>query len=265
MFKVTKYPQGTFSWTDCSSTNAAEAKKFYVALMGWKSNDLPMGDGQFYHMFEQDGESVGGLGQMQAADEGQSMPSHWNSYVTVDDVDAMTTKAKELGATVLEEPFDVFNEGRMSLVQDPTGASFAMWQPKETIGAGIVNTPGAMTWNELMTRDTASAMKFYGELFGWTFQKVDNMDYYMVMNNGRVNGGIMALSEEWGDAPASWMVYFSVADIEDAVAKVNANGGKVINGINDAEGIGRFAIIADPCGAQCSVIQLLQPQPWDLN
>jgi len=265
MFKVIKYPQGTFSWADCSSTNAAEAKKFYANLMGWNSNDLPMGDGQFYYMFQNDGESVAGLGQIQPAMQEQGMSSRWNNYITVDDVDAMTAKAKELGATVLEEPFDVFDSGRMSVVQDPTGGAIAMWQANNHIGSGLVNTPGAMTWNELMTSDTTKACKFYEELFGWTFQKMENMDYYLITNNGRMNGGIMGLNEAWGNVSSEWIVYFSVANIEDAVEKVKANGGKVVNGISDAEGIGRFAIISDPADAHCAIIQLLQPQSWDLN
>lgn len=265
MFKVTKYPQGAFSWADCSSTNANEVKKFYADLMGWNSNDLPMGDGQFYYMFEKDGESVAGLGQIQPALQEQGIPSRWNNYITVEDVDAMTARAKELGATVLEEPFDVFDSGRMSYVQDPTGGGFAMWQPNKHIGSGLVNTPGAMTWNELMTSDTAKATKFYEELFGWTLQKMENVDYYLIMNNGRMNGGIVGLKEAWGNVSSEWITYFSVANIEDAVEKVKANGGKIINDVEAAEGIGRFAIISDPHNARCAIIQLLQPQAWDLN
>jgi hypothetical protein len=265
MYKVTKYPQGTFSWADCVSTDAAKAKKFYAELMGWGINDIPMSDDEFYTMFQSQDVPVSGLGQMQKELQEMGIPSHWNNYVAVDDVDAMTEKAKELGATDIQGPFDIFDSGRLSFLQDPSGARFGLWQAYNHIGAGLVNTPGAMAWNELMTRDTAAATKFYSELLGWQVQKDENMDYHYIMNNGRMNGGIMPLSEEWGDAPSAWMVYFSVADVDAAVEKVKANGGKVITDIIDAQGIGRFAIIADPAGAHCSVIQLEQPQTWEDN
>lgn len=265
MFKVTKYPQGTFSWADCVSTDSAKAKQFYADVMGWHINDMPMGDGQFYTMFEKEGASVAGLGQIQPELAAQGVPSHWNSYVTVDDVDAMAEKARGLGATIIQEPFDVFDSGRMTFFQDPTGARLAMWQPNNHIGAGLVNTPGAMTWNELATRDVDGACKFYSDLFGWETRSAGNQDYYFIRNNGRSNGGIMALSADWGDAPSTWMVYFSVANVDATVKNAQAKGGTLKSPVTDVPTIGRFAVIGDPAGAACTVIQLSQPEPWTVE
>ncbi|MCI0714334.1 MAG: VOC family protein [Chloroflexi bacterium] len=262
MYKVKKYSQGTFSWADNSSTNTAAAKTFYEKVMGWGANDVPMGEGQVYTLFQCDGADAAGLGPMQPEMVAAGVPSNWTSYVTVDDVDAMTAKVKKLGGTVIAEPFDVFDNGRMTVLQDPTGATVALWQPNTHIGAGVVNKPGAMSWNELYTRDVAKARDFYGTLLGWTFQKVEGMEYYTIQNNGRMNGGIMELSPEWGDAPSHWMVYFSVEDVDKTAEAIKANGGTLHGDIMDAGGIGRFVLADDPSGAAAAYIQLDAPDSW---
>ena len=58
--------------------------------------------------------------------------------------------------------------GRMAVLQDPTGAVFQVWQAKNSIGAKILNEPGALCWTELTTTDTKAAEAFYTKLFGWT-------------------------------------------------------------------------------------------------
>jgi len=99
-------------------------------------------------------------------------------------------------------------------------------------------------------------------LLGWEFQKLEDRDYYTILNDGRVNGGMILMTDEWGDMPAHWMVYFSVESIDDAVEKVRQLGGNIHVPITPAPGVGRFAMIADPQGAASYLIQLDQPQPW---
>jgi predicted enzyme related to lactoylglutathione lyase len=245
------------------STDAEKAKKFYVAVMGWDYEDLDMGNGMSYTMLKSEGENVAGLGPMPPDMVSQGIPSLWNSYVSVDNVDAMVNKATSLGGTVIMEAMDVFDSGRMVMLQDPSGATLGLWQAQNHIGAGLVNTPGAMTWNELATRDTAAAQKFLEGLFGWEFVKDEASGYMSIKNKGRYNGGIMELSEEWGDVPPNWAVYFSVADIDDTVAKVKANGGSTMTDIMEAANVGRFAVIADPTGGVCTLMQSTAPQPWE--
>lgn len=260
MFKVTKYPHGTFCWADCNSTDPAKGKQFYAQLMGWDTDDLPLGDGMIYTMFKQGGSQVAAIGPMNPNQP--PMPSFWSSYVKVDDSDALVKKVTEAGGTVILEPMDVFDSGRMTMIQDPTGAFLGLWQPQNHIGAQLVNTPGAMTWNELATRDSQKARDFLGHVFGWQFQKAEHMDYYYILNRGRMNGGIMQMDASWGDIPANWMVYFSVKDIDATAAKASSLGGKLMQPIMEASGTGRFAIIADPQGAVSSFIQLVEPQTW---
>lgn len=261
-FTVDKYPHGTFSWADGNSTDQAKAKQFYAAVMGWTYEDMPLGDDMFYTQFKQAGQNVAGLGQLMPDMIAQGVPSHWMSYVAVDNTDAVAAKVAELGGMVIMPPMDVFEQGRMALFQDPTGAQFGVWQAGIHHGSGLVNVPGSMTWNELATRDAAKAQAFYGGLFGWEFRKDDNMDYYYFTNKGRPNGGIVPMTEEWGDMPPHWMVYFAVADLDTTLEAVKANGGSQPMDVIEAPGVGRFAIVNDPAGATFTIMQSEQPQPW---
>lgn len=262
MYKVTKYPHGTFSWADCSTSDWSAGKQFYSEIMGWESEDLPIGEGQFYTMFKQDGENVGAISQIQPEMKEQGIPSHWNTYITVDDVDALVEKVKLAGGTIIAEPFDVLEAGRQMIIQDTTGATVSLWQAKDSIGAGLVNTVGAMLWNELMTREPDKAKEFYSELLGWEFQQDGTPGYDTIVNKGRMNGAIMTLGEEYGDAPSTWMVYYNVADIDVTLEKIKAKGG-AIHVQAEAEGVGKFAFVADAQGATFYVMQAKMIDTWE--
>jgi hypothetical protein len=262
MYKVSKYPQGTFSWADCTSTDAAKAIPFYHAVMGWSSRDEPIPGGGVYTMFQCDGETVAAISQMSPEQASNGMPSVWLNYVTVDDVDAMAAKIPALGGTLTLPPMDVMDEGRMLLLQDPGGAQLALWQPKNHIGASVVNKPGAMSWNELATRDLDTVKTFYGELLGWEFQKVPDMAYHTITNNGRMNGGMIEMTDEWAGMPSHWMVYFSVEDCDAAVQKAEADGGKVGVPPTDIPA-GRFAVLSDPAGAHFTIMKASRVDPWE--
>ena len=258
-YTVTKYPQGTFSWADFFSKDIAASKAFLTALFGWTSEDMPTTLGKpDYTMFSLDGHYV--AGGSPAFDP--NMPSFWNNYISVDNVDEMVAKAESLGAKITMPAMDVLDSGRMSTIQDPIGAHVSLWQPKKHIGAGIVNTPGAMTWNELYTPDLETAKKFYTDLFGWTYDIDEKNDgYTTIMNRGRMNGGMMQITEEMMGMPPSWAVYFTVKDMDTAVAKVKELGGQVH--MQKDVTVGKIAMIADPAGASFMLIQMsMTPQEW---
>lgn len=261
MYTVTKYPQGTFSWADASLIDPEKAKPFYTGLFGWGKEEVPMSDSETYTMFKMDGKDVVGLGPMQDEMKKQGVPSHWNSYISVDDVDATAAKVKEHGGTVIAEPFDVFDSGRMAVVQDPTGAVVSFWQPNKHIGSGVVNKPGAVLWNELATRDVEKAKDFYNKVVGWEY-KTDERNYTMIVNKGRMNGGIMEMDENFGDMPPVWSVYFNIADLDKALKDVEKLGGKIIMGKTSAGDIGDFALVADPTGAVFNIMQANEVEAW---
>src|SRR5215211_3253964 len=240
MGERTSHAPGTFSWVDLATSDADGAKVFYGGLLGWVFEDMPVPDSPPYSMARLGGRAVAAL----YPKRDEQAPSAWLSYVTVEDADATAEHAGELGATVISEPFEVLEAGRMAVLQDPTGAVFAIWQPRASIGAELVNDPGALCLNQLNTTDPQSAQAFYGGLFGWTFHGIESGGpaYWGINNGDRLNGGMMA------GEPSHWLAYFTTADIDASAAKVGELGGRVALGPVPVPG-GRIAVAADPQGA----------------
>ncbi len=257
MFKVTKYPHGAFSWAENVSTDPESAKAFYLDLFGWGKYEFPIDENNTYTMFQHQDENAAALSGMIP----EGVPSFWFNYVTVEDVDALADVVTANGGTVVQGPWDVFDSGRMLLIQDLEGAHLGLWQPRNHIGAGIVNTVGAMCWNELLTRDAATAKTFYGNLLGWEFYGDER--YTHISNRGRNNGGMMEMDENFGEMPAMWMVYFHVADIDAAMKRTQELGGRVVTQKMEAPDNGWFTVIEDPAGAVFYIMQLEKADPWE--
>jgi predicted enzyme related to lactoylglutathione lyase len=249
MGERTQYTPGTFSWTDLNTTDQDAAKAFYSALFGWEITDMPVGEDAVYSMAAIDGKWVGAISPQPQQQRDAGVPSAWNSYVTVTDADEAAARATELGATVHAPPFDVMDAGRMAVVQDPQGAWFLLWQPKDHIGAGLVNAPGALAWNELGSPDVDGSATFYGDLLGWTTLPMEGADPpYLVVSNsdGHSNGGIRPPAPP--GTPPFWLVYFGSADLDVSLAKVSELGGNVLVGNTDI-GIAKIAVVQDGQGA----------------
>ena len=257
MGKRERYEPGTFCWVDLATTDPEGAKAFYGELFGWEAEDMPAGEGATYTMLRLDGDYVCALYEMDAEQREQGIPPYWFSYVSVDDADATASRARELGGTVYGEAFEVLDAGRMAVVGDPTGATFAAWQPRAHIGARRVNDPGCLTLNELHTRDPEAAITFYAGLFGWETEviEVNGEPVYGSINNaGALNGGLMPMTEQNGDAPSYWLPYFTVTSTEGAVAKIRDLGGKLMAGPLDVPA-GRIAAVSDPQGAAFALFE----------
>jgi uncharacterized protein len=244
MGERTSHAPGTFSWADLPTTDPDGAKRFYGELFGWEFDDAPLPEGGVYTMIRKDGKEVAALFQ---GDEG--MPVAWNSYVTVETAQAAAARAAELGGTVMSEPFDVLDAGRMAVVQDPAGAVTCVWEPRDSIGAALVNVPGALTLNQLNTTDPEDATRFYSGLFGWRFEQVAAGDppYWGIYLGDRLNGGMMPLPPG-SPAPPHWLVYFGSPDADADGAQIGELGGQVLVGPMDVPG-GRIVAGQDPQGA----------------
>ena len=240
-----RHEHGAFSWTDLSTPDADGARDFYGPLLGWEFVDEPIPEeagGGVYRMARIDGRAAAAM-----YETSERHPA-WASYVTVDDVDAMAARAKELGANLMGEPFDVMTTGRMALVQDPTGAVFAMWQPRDSIGAEIVNAPGALSMNQLNTSDPEAAQRFYADLFGWRAERVPgDTPYWGIYRGDRLNGGMMPLPPG-APMPSHWLVYFGIDALEAAIERIASAGGSVMVGPQEVPS-GRFVVAQDPQGA----------------
>jgi hypothetical protein len=243
MGERTSHAPGTFSWADLSTSDTDGAKAFYTGLLGWGTEDTPIPEGGVYTMLTKGELPVAALS---AAREGQ--PPAWNSYVTVDSADDAAAAARQHGGTLAMEAFDVMDVGRMAVVQDPTGAFFAVWEPRASIGAQRVNETGALTLNQLNTSDPGRAQEFYEGVFGWRFEAIEgDLPYWGIYNGNRLNGGMMPLPPD-APAPSHWLVYFGSDGVDDDAGRIGELGGRVIVPPTPIPS-GRILVAQDPQGA----------------
>lgn len=262
MAVTTAYPPGTFCWSELSTTDPEAAKRFYGELLGWQAKDIPLGpDAGVYSMMQVDGHDAAALYTQPADQKAAGVPPHWRAYVAVSDADEAARRIADAGGTVLAQPFDVFDSGRMAVARDPGGAVLAVWEARKHVGAGWSGEPGAMAWNELLTRDTATASQFYARAFGWAAEAQSGpMPYTIFKSGGRQVGGMMMITDEMlkamnGDVVPHWHVYFAVGDCDAAAARAASMGAKVAVPPMDVPGAGRLATLEDPQGASFSIIK----------
>lgn len=255
MGERTSYTPGTFCWVDLATTDAQGAKAFYAGLFGWEAEDVPAGEAGTYTMLRLRGKDVAGLYRMSEEQRTRGMTPSWVSYVSVDDVGAGAERAKSLGGTLLAEPFDVMDVGRMAVVQDPTGAVFAMWEPGRHIGASLVNDPGCLCWNQLTTTDVRKATDFYTALFGWQAEPLEGSEqpYTTWRNDGSMNGGMMA-APPGAPGPPHWLPYFTAENLDRATFRAEEVGARVVVAPMEVPA-GRLAVLQDPQGAALGVFE----------
>jgi predicted enzyme related to lactoylglutathione lyase len=248
---VSSHAPGRFCWVELATSDQPAAKVFYGGLFGWEPRDQPMGPNEFYTLMEKSGRDAAAAYTLRPDQKG--VPPHWLLYVAVERADAAAARAKDLGASVLAPPFDVMDSGRMAVLQDPTGAVFAVWEARRHPGLGVVEEPGAFCWAELLTRDTSKAQSFYEALFGWATG--GDARYTEWKSGDRSIGGMMEIQKDWGDVPPHWLVYFQVENVDRSIEKAKALGATLTMGPQDMPEVGRFAMLRDPQGAAFYVFQ----------
>ncbi|MFE4971094.1 VOC family protein [Kitasatospora sp. NPDC056651] len=257
------YKPGTPCWVDLMASDQQAALDFYRDLFGWQGKVGPADFGG-YAVCTLNGRPVAGI-MAQMAPEGQPTPPvAWTTYLASDDADASRTSITEAGGTVLYDPMDVGTIGRMLVAADPTGAVFGVWQALDFIGAGVVNEPGALVWNELNTADTDTAGRFYQPALGLRPATIQGMDGYFSLNVGdRTVGGMQAVPKYLAPGtPSHWMTYFLVDDADSTVDALVKAGGSVIQPPFDMQA-GRMAVVNDPQGAVFAMIQSPEAQMPD--
>lgn len=259
--KIESYQAGMPSWTDLATSDEAGALAFYSGLFGWVDEPNDAGEGMTYHMQKLGDDYVGAINAQQPHETEQGIPPHWNTYITVDDLEGTVAKVAGAGGQVFAEPFDVMDAGRMAAIADPTGAAVNLWQPKEHIGAGVRNEPGAIAWNELATTDVDKAGAFFAELFdGIEVVKAPGTEgamYTMLQMGEMPVAGLLQMTPEMGEMPPAWTTYFQVEDVDAGVAKATELGAQSPMPAMDGPGL-RFAIVIDPQGAAFGLMQPLE-------
>ncbi len=259
-----KYPHGLITWIDLSTTDVERARSFYQELLGWESTDLPTPMGVPYTMFRKDGQLVAGMGPQPPEVAAAGVPSLWNTYVNVQNLDEVLAKVEPAGGVVHMPAMEVMTQGRMAMVADPSGAVIGLWEPAEHQGAELFNAPGALSWSELQTRDLPAAMRFYADVLGWRWEdgpdpsyKVANVD--AKEGDDKSTAGALTTPEGVPDEiPSAWSAYIAVEDCDATLAKARELGGTVVFGPMQA-GPMRFVGIFDPTGAYVVLGQYLIP------
>jgi predicted enzyme related to lactoylglutathione lyase len=220
--------------------------------------------------------------------EGAPPAAMWNTYVWVEGADETASKVQDAGGSIVMEPFDVMDAGRMAVFADPEGAAFCVWQAKEHKGAQIVNENGSLNFNGLNTRDAEGAKSFYGSVFGWgtlslgggagmwtlpgygDYLERDNPDLRKRMAEVDAPEGfedvvasINPITDDQPDVPAHWNVTFAVDDADATADRAAELGGQVIVPPVDAPWV-RMTVIADPQGATFTANKFV-PENRDLG
>jgi predicted enzyme related to lactoylglutathione lyase len=247
----TAWPGGTPCWVDLGAEDIDKARTFYAGLFGW---DIPPGPPEAggYSLCILRGKPVAGMGPKMMAE----MPSAWTTYLAAENADEVAAKVKAAGGQVPMEPMDVMDVGRMAVAADPAGAAFGIWQARAHIGAGIANEPGALCWNENMSRDFDGNKAFYQNVFGYGYDDMsgEGFKYATLKVGDAIVGGIGELPADVPAAvPAHWSTYFAVADTDATVGKAGELGGSVVRPVWDSP-YGRMATVSDDQGVQFSVI-----------
>jgi hypothetical protein len=251
------YAQGTPCWVDLMSPDQQAAIDFYSDLFGWAAEIGPAETGG-YAICTLNGRPVAGIGAAMAMGDQPPPPTVWTTYLAADDADDVAAKIAAAGGQVVVPAMDVTDVGRMLIAVDPTGAVFGVWEPKGFFGAQIVNEPGALSWNELNTRDSAAASAFYTAALGISVEAMGEMPGYSGLHAaGRLVGGLQTMTDELfpAEIPPHWMTYFAVDDCDSTVDAHVKAGGTVMAAPFDFP-FGRMAVLADPQTAVFSVIQL---------
>lgn len=245
------WPEGTPSSVELSAPDLAAAEAFYGPLFGWTFDRAPA---------EMNHYTTALLHGRPAAAFNPPIPgTHtkpgWLTHLSTQDAAAAVERATAAGAQVLLAPLPVMEFGTLAVLADPLGAVFALWQPGTNIGAGIVNEPGAVTWNEHMSGDLPAAQEFYRALFGYHYADLDSpeMPYATFDLGEREIGGMGG-----GAETAEWVVTFAVADTDAAVATAQRLGGSVFYPPEDSP-FGRVAGVTGPFGERFYLISTDQP------
>jgi len=284
MQKRDGYPTGVPCWVDTTQPDPAGATEFYGGLFGWGFENVSPAGEPPYFIARLDGGDVAGIGG-----QAEDAPTTWNTYVWVDSADDTAAKVKKAGGQVVLEPFDVGDAGRMAVFADATGAFINAWQAKAHRGAQVVNQDGAWSWSDVYTSDFDKAASFFNKVFGWTTAPMGEQPPEMgrmicrpgyVDHLTELNPDFPKMLVEWdapegfGDLiaflapvtdehfptgmPPHWSVHFGVPDTDEAVAKAERLGAKVLVPPFTGGPV-RVATLADPAGAVFTVTHFTPP------
>jgi predicted enzyme related to lactoylglutathione lyase len=244
------------AWVDLSTSDAPAAREFYSKVFGWKIEVNP--DPQYggYGMANVGGKQVAGIGPKMSPEA----PTAWSVYIGTDNVDDLAKEVQAAGGKVIAPPFDVGDQGRMAVFQDPTGAFISGWQPRAMNAEFPSGEAGTFAWAELSSRGVDKAVPFYQKVFGWTTKTSEmgpdapHYNYFQLAGES-IAGGQEMQPMVPAQVPSYWLAYFGVDDVDRSFRTATQAGAKEIVAPMDFPG-GRFAIVSDPQGATFGLLKM---------
>ncbi|MFF9025312.1 VOC family protein [Streptomyces eurythermus] len=244
---------GTPCWVSLMVHGLDATEEFYGELFGWEFRPGPQQLGPYVRALL-DGREVAGVGRLPTD---RRLPVAWTPYLASDDADRTADTVRLCGGTVAVGPLDAAEAGRMAIAADPSGAVFGIWEGVTHPGTALTGVPGTPVWNELLTFETESVTKFYKSVFPYEEEPVvaAGDDCLTLRLGGRPVAGLHGVGHGLPpDRGPHWRTYFEVADLDATLRRVAELGGRVLSSAYDGPH-GRVATVADPEGAEFSVIQ----------
>jgi len=236
---------------DLLSSDTKRAREFYAGVFGWTAGEAAEQFGGYF-MFMNDGMPVAGCMQKVPGMPGGDGPDQWGVYLSVADAKAISEKALAHGGKLREGPMDIADLGTEAILEDVTGARIGLWEAKTFRGSTVFDTPGTPAYFELITREYASAVEFYRDVFGWDPRVVSDTPEFRLTalkDGDETIAGIMDGSSFLpAGQPDRWGIYIKVTDTDAALATITKLGGTVTEPAMDTP-YGRLAGAADPTGA----------------
>lgn len=242
------YTTNRFCWHGCISTDTDAAKAFYTQVLGLGVETVPMGDMQatffsaadknFAHLTDPPMEGV---------------PSHWNNYLRVDDVDATAAAVVANGGAVVVPATDI-PPGRFSVVSSPSGATFTLFREAGETSEHHPGGNGSVHWVELHSQSLDADLAWLTATFGFDVSEMPMPQgkYYLLNSDGELRGGAMAAHD--ASVPSMWLTWIQVGDVDATVTSVGSHGGNVLAPTWDVPNVGRMSIVQDPTGGVFGVI-----------
>ena len=243
------YTNNRFCWLGVVSTDLAKTTPFYTEVLGWSAETIQMGDNEATMLKAADGKSIAHT----AAPAMDGVPSHWNNYLRVQNVDKSAKLAEANGGKVLVPGTDI-PPGRFAVVTSPSGATFSLFREADESASDAGDGEGSIHWTELHSTDLDADLAWLKSTFGYTTEVMDMPQgaYHVLMSGDAKAGGAMAQAHE--GAPSMWLTWVKMADVDAAVGRASQHGGKVIAPAFEVPNVGYMAILADPTGGVFGVI-----------
>jgi predicted enzyme related to lactoylglutathione lyase len=256
---------GRFVWYELLTSDPSAAIAFYGDVVGWKTE--PFGDAGDYTMWVGAQGPLGGVALLPAAAKQMGAPPYWQANVEVADLDEAVSKVKELGGQIHHQE-EVPTVGRFAVIGDPQGAAISLFTPASDTPSHDSSRPGEFSWHELYTADHEAAFAFYRQIVGW--ERLGEFDmgpmgkYLLWGREGKQLGGMMTMPKglktpDGREVPNSWMYYVTTADLDGALARAKAKGGRVLNGPMEVPGGQRIVQLMDPQGAAFALVTPPRP------